>query len=241
MKYKIYYIADKEKCLVRYIGITKQNLKIRIYQHLKIKNKNTYKDNWLKKINYNIKYGILFQTNDFDRAREVELYLIRKYKSKLVNLQDRGLCKDTIWKKEKSILISNTLKRKYANKEITINCAKIVYVWDSFGNYINEYVTGKECAKQLNIPYSKIGAVCNNTCRYYTNYTFSHINLFPVNKYFKIFDILENKSYYFLSKVQIKEFLNLKFDNYKVNKGLYKKRYLITFNENTPVLGVNTL
>jgi len=227
MKYKIYFIADKQKCLVRYIGITKQDLKTRIYQHLKISGKNIYKDNWLRSINYNIKYGILFETEDFDEAREKELYLIRKYKSKLVNLQDRGLCKDTIWKKETSILISNTLKRRHANNELKINCSKIVYVWDSFGNYINEYSTGKDCARELKIPYSKIGSVCNNKCRYYTNYTFSHIIKFPEYKYFKVLDMLDNKTYFFLSKIQIREFLNLKFDCYKMNK-LYKKRFLIT-------------
>lgn len=227
MKYKIYFIADKEKCLVRYIGITKQDLKFRIYQHLKIKNKNTYKDNWLKSINYNIKYGVLFQSDNFDEAREMELNLIRKYKSKLVNLQDRGLCKDTIWKKEKSILISNTLKQKYINKEININCAKIVYVWNQNGNYINEFETGVKCSKDLNIPYSKIGSICNNKERYYTNYVFSHRKEFPINNYYKVFDNINNKTYYFLRKFQIRDFLNLKFSSYKMNK-LYKKRYLIT-------------
>lgn len=227
MIYKIYFIADKNKCLVRYIGITKQNLKIRIYQHLKIKNKYIYKDNWLKSINYQIKYGILFETNDFDKAREIELYLIRKYKSKLVNLQDRGLCKDTIWKEEHSKNISKTLKLRHANKEIQINCAKTVYVWNSFGKYIGEFETGKSCAKFLNIPYSKIGSVCNNRCRYYTNYTFSHNSTLPIEKYFKVKDILEVKTYLFLSKIQIREFLNLKFDCYKMNK-LYKKRYFIS-------------
>jgi len=227
MKYKIYYIADKEKCLVRYIGITKQDLDKRIYQHLKIRNKNTYKDNWLRKINYNIKYGILFESDDFEKAREVELFLIRKYKSKLVNLQDRGLCKDTKWKKEKSILISNTLKQKYINKEISINCAKIVYVWYFNGKYIGKFKTGKECAKKLNIPYSKIGAICNNRDRYYTNYVFSHKNEFPINNFYKVFDKIENKTYYFLRKFQIREFLNLKFNSYKLNK-VYKYRYIIT-------------
>lgn len=227
MRYKIYFIADKQKCLVRYIGVTKQDLRIRIYQHLKIKNKNTYKDNWLKSINQNVKYGVLFETNDFDKAREIELCLIRKYKNRLVNLQDRGLCKDTKWKQEQSDKISKTLKLRHANKEIQINCAKTVYVWDSFGKYIGEFETGKSCTRSLNIPYSKIGAVCNGKCRYYTDYVFSHTNIFPINSYFKVKDVINDIVYYFLSKKQIRKFLNLKHDCYKMNK-LYKKKYLIS-------------
>lgn len=252
-KYQLYCLYSLQTLIIRYIGITSQpNLKTRLYQHLKIKNKNSYKDNWINSCNNKIGIKMLRNNLSKEIAREFEIDLIQKHKEKhkLVNLQDRGLCGDRIkLSSEKCLQISNTLKNKYQNKEILIKGEKPVFVFGRNGNLISKYQNTSLCAKELGIPYSKVGTICRKG-GYYKDFTFSRNNEIPLKNYIKVIDTIEKKVYLFFKKEQISFFLKVRnasnfYSKYDKNS-LYKKRFLIKIKDNninkswiTPVPGIN--
>ena len=253
-KYQIYCLYSLETLTIRYIGITSQtNLKTRLYQHLRIKNKNSYKDNWINSCHSKIGIKMLKYNLTKEEARDIEIRLIQKHKEKhkLVNLQDRGLCGDRIkLSPEKCLQISNTLKNKYQNKVISVKGEKPVFVFGRDGSFISEYQNTSLCAKELKIPYSKIGTICRKG-GYYKDFTFSRVNNFPLENYIKVIDIIEEKIYLFFKKEQVSSFLGTRNASNFYNKcdknSLYKKRFLIKVKDNnniekswiTPVPGIN--
>lgn len=236
---KLYCLYNLKTFKIRYIGITSQLLKTRLYQHLNIRNKNCYKENWIKKHNFKIGIKLLKVCKSKKEARIIEKYLIRKYKDshKLVNLQDRGFCGDKrVLNKAYCDKISNTLKLKYKNGLI-IQGEKEVYVFNYKGEFLNKYKNAKVCSDTLNIPYSKIGSVCNKHVRYYKNYTFSHNCKLPIHNYFKCFDSIEKKLYLCLKKEDIPKVFNIKiFTNKLIDLDFYKNRYFVTTDNKFPIL-----
>lgn len=168
-EFKVYALIDPVSLKIRYIGITKTSLKIRLSSHIsEVKSnreKNSYKKNWINgllKINSKPYIKLLHSYNTREMAAECEEYLIKKYiiKHKLVNyITDEG--KFTSSGKKSAINIKN----------------KEIFVYDYFGNYISSYNSVLLCSKELNIPYSNIiKAVRNIEGRKSThNYQFSYI------------------------------------------------------------------
>jgi len=238
-KYKLYVLYNSNTFKIRYVGITTQKLKVRLYQHLKIKHKNSYKENWIKKINFKVNIKSVKSNLNKIEARKLEVCLIRKYKDshKLVNLQDRGFCGDLkLLKKDTCDKISKTLKNKYVNGEIKINGGKVVYVYSNTGKFIKRYNSNMSCARNLNIPHKKVSFICNNK-GYYKNYTFTRKFMLPLKNYIKCYDVLTGKLYLFFKKEELSKFLNVNGTPYNKHYNtnfFYKGRYNIRYDNNLP-------
>lgn len=235
---KVYCLYEIETLKIRYIGITTKDLRKRLYQHFYHKNKNKYKDNWIKKVDNKVGIRLLKTLKNKEEARNLELYLIRKYKNshKLVNLSDRGFCDDKIkLSKEKCEQISKTLKEKYSKGELKISGEKQVYVWDKNGIFVRKFNNGKECSEVLKIPYSKIGTICNKG-GYYKDYTFSRTSELPIQNYIKCYDFLKQELKLCFKKEDIPILLGInKFHNININKNkFYLKRYNVRTDNNFP-------
>lgn len=237
---KVYCLYELKTLKIRYIGITSQDLKIRLYQHFYHKNKNFYKENWIIKNNKEIGIKLIKECISKEIARTLELTLIRKYKDshKLVNLQDRGYCGDKIiMSKEKCKRISKTLKYKYKNNILKIQGEKEVYVWDNRGNLILNFKNTKECSRFLNIGSSKICGICIRG-GYYTKYTFTRDPILPIERYFKCYDSLKGELKLCFKKEDIKKVLEIeKFHNINIDKNrFYLNRYIVLTNNKFPPL-----
>lgn len=226
---KVYCLYEIKTLKIRYIGITSQSLIKRLYQHFYFKSKNSYKENWIRKNNNQIDIRLIKEFSNKCDARNLELYLIRKYKDShnLVNLEDRGFCGDKkILSKNRCEQISKTLKEKYKNNILLISGEKKVYVWNNKGELLYNFSNAKKCSKFLNIPYSKIGTICNKGS-YYKNYTFTRENKLPIERYIKCYDFLKQELKLCFKKQDIHKVLKIEkfhFKNINNNK-LYLKRY----------------
>lgn len=238
--YKVYLLADPNTLKIRYIGYTNQDIKIRYKQHIsfakrciKGKGRRKYIVNWLSSIEFKPIMKILKIFNTQEEARELEVILINKYKDRLVNLQDRGLCKDTIWKQETALAISATLKAKYISGELEKQGNRTIFVYNREGKLIGEYDSCQSAASNLSIPKRKPSAVANDTCRYYTNYTFSFQNSIPLHKYFILIDIFKKQKFFFLTKEDIRDFLGLDYSTFdrNINCRVFKDKYIILFEQ----------
>lgn len=243
---KVYCLYELETSKIRYIGITSKTLRERLYQHFYHKNKNNYKDNWIKKVDNKVGIRLLKSLKNKKEARELELSLIRKYKDShnLVNLSDRGFCGDKIkLSKERCEQISKTLKEKYKTGEVKITGEKQVYVWDKNGIFVKKFNNGRECGRTLKIPYSKVGSICNNG-GYYKDYTFSRTPELPIHNYIKCYDFLKQELKLCFKKEDILASLNIKkFHNVNINKNkFYLKRYNVrTDNKFPPINSGNII
>lgn len=234
---KVYCLYEKETLKIRYIGITKNNLKQRLYEHLKIK-KNPHKDNWINKLNGQIGIRLIKSFDSKEDARELELYLIRTYKDshKLVNLQDRGFCGDKrIASKVTCEKISNTLKKKYASGELKVIGGKGVYAWDYTGDLIGYYKNSVHCEKTLNVPKKKIGNICNHG-GYYAKYTFTRESELPIERYIRCYDFELKQLFLCLKKEDICKVLKIKkFFNKNINSDkFYLQRYNVRVDNKFP-------
>lgn len=226
--YKIYGLYCLTTLKIRYIGITSQPLKLRLYQHLKTPLKNYYKNNWINSVNKNIGIKLLNENLSFKDARKLEILLIKKYKDthKLTNLTDRGFCGDLRTLKKKSCeKIKNTLILKHKLGLIKKSGEKEVFVYDKNGNYLERFDNAKLCSVFLKIPYSKVGNICNSG-GYYKNYTFSRLPILPIKNYIKCYDILEESCKLFFKKEDLCEHINnLKITSNKINSCNFNKIY----------------
>ena len=142
MKTKVYILIDPETLKIRYIGITKEKylskrLSGHLYDSIKRDGK-THHHNWLKKLNKKRLKPIirlLKEYSSYEEARELELYLINKYKKShnLTNTYDEG--KFT----------------KIGNKQPRIYLTKPIYLYSKEGKFLKEYPSSKELCKELNI------------------------------------------------------------------------------------------
>lgn len=234
---KVYCLYEKETLKIRYIGITKNSLNQRLYEHLKIK-KNLHKDNWINKLNGQVGIRLIKAFDSKEAARELELYLIRTYKDshKLVNLQDRGFCGDKIIASKGTCKkISDTLKKKYASGELKVVGSKVVYAWDCAGDLIGRYKNSVHCAKILNVPKKKIGNICNHG-GYYTKYTFTREDRLPIERYIKCYDFDLKQLFLCLRKEDICKVLKIKkFFNTNINSNrFYLQRYNVRVDNKFP-------
>jgi hypothetical protein len=88
--YKVYGLIDPRTNLIKYVGITKRNLELRLSEHINTRRKyNTYKIKWIDKLkSIQLLPTIILIENNLTKesACEKEIYYIDFYKSnKLVN------------------------------------------------------------------------------------------------------------------------------------------------------------
>lgn len=93
--YKLYFLKDPRNDEIRYVGITGQQLRERLSNHLKTE-QNTHKSNWIKQLKKeNLKPEIIEFANSFDRDYIIalEIFLIKEFKNLgflLTNLSPGG-------------------------------------------------------------------------------------------------------------------------------------------------------
>lgn len=158
MEVKIYLLRDPQTQEIRYIGRTKNDLKIRLRGHIsKAKKKKTYKDCWITNLsNVNLKPSIELLTvvNGWKESYKYEQSLIKEYLAKgykLTNLHDRGEGeKQRNFSNEQREKISNSLKKLY--QEGKLYCGQIpLKVFDLNGNFISNFNSYKECAEYIGV------------------------------------------------------------------------------------------
>lgn len=158
MKVKIYLLRDPQTQEIRYIGRTKNDLKIRLRGHIsKAKKKKTYKDCWITSLsNVNLKpiIELLTVIDGWEKSYKYEQSLIREYLSKghkLTNLHDRGEGgKQRNFSNEQKQKISESLKKLY--QEGKLFCGQVpLKVFDLNGNFISNFKSYKDCAEFIGV------------------------------------------------------------------------------------------
>jgi hypothetical protein len=161
-KVKIYVLIDPITLKVKYIGRTKiKNLNTRLSQHItkaKYYKDNTHKSNWIRsllKINSRPYIKKIATVEGWKESYIFEKNLINKYKSRLVNHNDRGEGGlNTIVTVEQRKKISNTLKNYYKIHQIKTVTEIHVYNYD--GSHYNSYISIKAASEDLGIYHGTI-------------------------------------------------------------------------------------
>lgn len=96
MNYKLYILYCPYQNIIRYIGVTKRDLKDRLTEHLRC-DKNKHKSNWIKKIlskGYIPEIKLIADNLSEEKAYEMEKQLIKICRhllgKKLTNINDGG-------------------------------------------------------------------------------------------------------------------------------------------------------
>jgi len=130
MLYTLYVLKCPDTNVVRYVGITSQKLETRLYNHLRKKKDNLYKDNWvalLAKLNKRPTIeGLCFNLTK-NEACKLEIETIKKYRAKkgkkLINILPGGVLppnhtgKKRTFTKEHKKKISNSCKGRRAHNK----------------------------------------------------------------------------------------------------------------------------
>lgn len=127
---------------IRYVGITREKylskrLGGHIYDSIN-RNGKTHHHNWVKSLHsQNLKPIIrkIGEYNSWEKARQVELLLINKYKLKhnLTNTNDEGKFKPT------------------GKKSARVYLTKPIYLYNEQGEFVKEFNSSDELCKELNI------------------------------------------------------------------------------------------
>jgi len=158
MEVKIYLLKDPITNEIRYIGRTKNDLKVRLRGHYsKSKHKKNHKDCWIYSLREkNLKPIIELVTTiiGWEQSYKYEQQLIKEYLNRgynLVNLHDRGeggLQRN--FSEEQKKKISNSLKNLYSKG--LLYCGQIpLKVFDLEGNFISNFKSYKDCAEFIGV------------------------------------------------------------------------------------------
>jgi hypothetical protein len=158
----IYSLTDPETKKIRYIGKT-VNPKYRLREHLyeSVKTQN-YRCNWIRGL---IKRGLtpifnILEICPVQNFEEREAYHISLYDFKeLTNSDEKGQGN----KNRRRELVENA---NYKNKK--------VYQYDLNGNFIKEYKSTREAARQLSISHGNITRCCNKIAKHASGFIFSY-------------------------------------------------------------------
>lgn len=191
MKVKIYVLIDPFTLKVRYIGRTrKDNLHNRLCEHLskakyhkKYGRKPSHRYNWINAIlkqEARPYIRLLTTVNGWKYSHQVERCLIAKYsKSRnLVNKDDlgEGECYKVISQDQRN-QISSTLKEGYLSGRIKSPTCKKTYAYNKQGEYLFEFDSAKEAAKNLNIDYVLLINQINGKAKQAKGYRFSYTKM----------------------------------------------------------------
>ena len=162
----IYVLVDPVECKVRYIGITCQELRERLENHihdaLYLPEVNYHKANWIKKLldkGYKPIIRRLCTMPTRAEAEKLEEALIVKYKDKhnLVNISEGNGEFTSIGQKSAAVINS-----------------KRVYVYNYDGSFYKEYPSVKECSNDLHIKYSCVFKCISGLYKYAKGKQFSY-------------------------------------------------------------------
>lgn len=150
--YKIYGLtSEKDKNIIKYVGLTSKLLSKRLKQHIytstkKNKNKYSKKEAWIKnRISNGFEIKIFELESDLTKQEAIDLEISWISYYGLENLTNSTIGGDGI----------NGKIYSYEEKLNWYNAIK-VYQFDLNGNFICEYKTITDCAKKLNISHSSI-------------------------------------------------------------------------------------
>lgn len=155
---QIYKLIDPVTNEVRYIGRTKNSLKLRLSGHIfKSKNKKTHKDCWIQKLVKNKLRPIIEHIcfiEGWNESYKYEQNLIKEYIDngfKLVNLHDRGEgCKQRNVSEKQKRKISRSVK--LLHKKGLLSCGRVpLKMFDLDGVFIRNFKSIVECARFLKV------------------------------------------------------------------------------------------
>jgi hypothetical protein len=250
MEVKIYVLRNPEDLEIRYIGRTKNPLKIRLSGHLNKARRNkfkTHKDNWILSLEIKPIIELIEIVIGWEESYKREQQLIKEYIKKgyrLTNLHDRGtrgLLRDI--SEEQKLKISKKVKQLH--KEGKLHCGrKSVDVYDLEGNFINNFDSYKKASEFIGIRQKQFQSSMRRNDKRIKNYQVKLKGENPPQKWkqrtgelpknFKklyIWDVLEKKLIEFEAVKKFKEYFKTGAStvNYYVNiNKLFKGRFLIT-------------
>jgi group I intron endonuclease len=145
----IYALCEPNSEIIRYVGKTKRNLKIRFLEHLKNES-GTHCSNWIKSC---LKQGLLPECIELDECKEEDWELIEQYWISqckawgfdLVNAQEGGMCTDKYSKPKRH----NKLKPFYYYDGVNMNYCKDIDVFCKEYSIVKYRVT--KCLRELSM------------------------------------------------------------------------------------------
>ena len=250
MKVNIYTLEDPITKEIRYIGRTKNSLKVRLSGHLsKSKKGKNHKDNWLKNLtNQKLKpiINLLEVVEGWTESYQKEQQIIKEYLKKgfnLVNLHDRGeggLLRS--FSQEQKDKISNTVKKLH--NEGKLSCGrKMIDLYDLNGVFIKHFESYKECANYLSISEKQIQISIKRKAKSIKKFQYKLINteipLYYINESHKgknlkltyVYDIINSKEIIFNSREELADYFKVNYTTlyyYLKNNKLYKQQFQIT-------------
>lgn len=222
MKVNIYCLYDPVTCKIRYIGRTRKPLEIRLIEHIsKSKYHNKYfpnknpphRVNWINSLlkkNIEPKIKKLTEVDGWKNSYLFEANLIGKYKDKfnLVNAQDRGIgVESKIITQTTKDLISKTLKERHKKNEIKKKTTKL-FLFDSFGNFLNEEESITSTALFFNTTLKAIISRINSK-RAINNVFISKSSKLNLDDYLYIYNYEKKEVRIFSTFSEIMQFLNI--------------------------------
>lgn len=249
MEVKIYVLKDPLTNEIRYLGRTKNSLKIRLNGHFSKAKQNkfkTHKDNWILSLKTKPVIELLEIVNGWEESYKKEQELIKLYLKngfKLTNLHDRGaggLLRD-ISKEQKEKI---SLKVRQLHQEGKLHCGrKSVDIYDLQGNFIKNFISYKEASEFIGISQKQFQSSMKRKAKRIKNYQVMSQGSLPpdcwkqrtgeISKNFKplfVWDILKQEITEFEAVKRFKEYFKVGSStvNYYVNTSkLFKNRYLI--------------
>lgn len=183
IKVSIYVLIDPVTLKVRYIGRTKNSLKLRLSQHVfkaRHGNDNTHKNNWIRsllKINSKPIIKLLTIVDGWENSHEVERDLINKHCTKhdLVNNDDKGIGGiNKEMTQEYKDQISKTLTEGYRSGKISHPRNKAINCYDYKGDFIKTFVSIKDAGTELNLSKKQISKCLTGFYTGINGYQFSY-------------------------------------------------------------------
>lgn len=154
----------------KYVGLTKRNVKVRWYEHVKkSKSKNLSELSLHHDISLygknNFNFEVLKECSSISELCEFEKIYIKELDSikNGYNLNTGG----------KHYELSNKLKEKMSVKS---NTSREVFIFDKSGNYINSYISVNKACRELNIDPRKAFRVLSGKRKSCDGYVFSYKN-----------------------------------------------------------------
>jgi len=184
IKVSIYALIDPITCKIRYIGRTKNELKIRLSGHMsKCIRKSNHKECWLYGLRINglkPKIKLITTVYGWEFSHKYEQQLINKcigFGFDLVNLDDKGMGGiNKIISTEQRASISKTLIDGYSSGRISPTKMTSVIVYDLYGNILHKFNTQKECSEKLGVHVSSIETQVSGKVLRCRNYQIRSIN-----------------------------------------------------------------
>jgi len=249
MEVKIYVLKNPESLEIRYIGRTKNPLKIRLSGHLSKAKKNkfkTHKDNWILSLKQKPIIELIEIVIGWEESYKREQILIKEYIEKgykLTNLHDRGtggLLRDI--SEEQKLKISKKVTQLH--KEGKLHCGrKSVNVYDLEGNFINNFDSYKKASEFIGIGQKQFQSSMRRKAKRIKNYQVKvkgdnspgkwkqRTGELPKNfRKLYIWDLIDGKLIEFEAVKKFKEYFKTGAStvNYYVNRNkLFKGRFLI--------------